>query len=704
MRSVQFKGKSCYHLIEGMGMKIETRPDIDVESINSIEEAEEAALRLRNAIRFHNYRYYVLDSPVITDPEYDKMFLTLVQLEEEFPEIRSPDSPTQKVGGEPREELGLVKHPVPMVSLKTIYEESDVYAFDQSCRTDLGVAEVEYIAEPKFDGLAVELIYEDGTLTVASTRGDGETGEDITANVRTIKEVPLVLLPFDDNESPERLVVRGEVYMSFESFNSLNKIREESDEPTFANPRNAAAGSLRQLDPNVTAERNLQIFLYAVIESADQILETQWQVLDTLSKWGLKTNLSRTQICKGIEAALQYHKKMETDRDDLPYEIDGVVIKVNDLTSQERLGMRTRDPRWAIAYKFKPRSATTKLLGITIQVGRTGRLTPVAELEQVNVGGVEVSRATLHNFSEVLRKDLRIGDDVIVERAGDVIPQIVKPVESTRDGSEVKFQIPDKCPICKNPITVSHDLKTASCTNIDCPAQLRRRISHFVSKGGMDIEGLGHKRIDQLIDAGLIDSIESIYSLTSEQIGDLERFGDRSSESLIEEIEKSKQQPFHKLLFALGIPLVGSQTAQLIATEFGSIDRLQKATADDLQQIETIGPEIAKSIIEFFSNEKSQSTIADLAKAGLSMTVEATDKTSPAGKFKDLTFVFTGTLTHLKREEAAQLVIAQGGKVSSSVSSKTDYVVVGSEPGSKYEKAKQLGVKILTEDEFSKLL
>lgn len=681
-----------------------SKPEIDIDIIKSKSEAIEAASGLRDVIRFHNYRYYILDSPIITDSEYDHLFLTLVQLEERFPEIRTADSPTQKVGGEPREELGLVKHPIPMVSLKTIYNESDVYAFDHTCRDELGATEVEYIAEPKFDGLAVELVYEKGSLTIASTRGDGETGEDITANIRTLKEVPLVLLPFEGNEPPERLVVRGEVYMSFTSFDALNKLREENDEPTFANPRNAAAGSLRQLDPNITASRNLQIFLYSVIEAADYRFDTQWQVLSTLSRWGLKTNLSRTQVCNGIMEALGYHKMMETTRDDLPYEIDGVVIKVNNLAGQEQLGMRTRDPKWAIAYKFKPRSATTKLLDITIQVGRTGRLTPVAELQPVNVGGVEVSRATLHNFSEVLRKDLRVGDTIVIERAGDVIPQVVMPIESTRDGTEREFIIPDYCPVCKASISVSPDMKSAFCTNIDCPAQLRRRLSHFVSKGAMDIEGLGHKRIDQLIDAGLIDSIPSIYDLTAQQIETLERFGSKSTESLIEEIEKSKHQPFNKVLFGLGIPLVGFQIAELLATYFGSMNELQKATIDDLMKIKTIGPEIAKSIIEFFSNERSRSIIVELTKAGLSMSADKANVSDFSGKFTGLTFVFTGTLTCWKRDEAVQFVVARGGKVASSVSNKTDYVVAGSEPGSKYDKAKKLGVKVLSESEFSELL
>ncbi len=685
-------------------MRIEARPKVNPKSIKTSNEASVAIAKLRDAIRYHNYRYYILDSPVITDIEYDRFFLTLLELEEKFPELKTSDSPTQKVGAEPRQELGLVRHPIPMVSLKTVYDESAVYTFDESCRRELGISKVEYIAEPKFDGLAVELIYEKGILTVASTRGDGETGEDVTANIRTIREVPLVLLSYEGEKSPNSLVVRGEVYMSFASFNALNKAREKNGESTFANPRNAAAGSLRQLDPKITAGRSLQIFLYSVAEATGREFKTQAEVLHSLSKWGLKTNIARTKICHDIKEALVYHNEMDELRDILPYEIDGVVIKINNLADQSRLGMRTRDPKWAVAYKFKPRSATTKLRDIIIQVGRTGRLTPVAELDPVNVGGVEVARATLHNFSEVLRKDLRIGDTVIIERAGDVIPQVVIPIESKRDGTEIKFQIPKDCPICEYPISVSSDKKTATCTNIRCPAQLRRSLSHFVSRSGMDIEGLGQKRIDQLIDAGLVNSISSIYLLTAEQLGELERFGDRSSESLIEEISKSKKQPFHRLLFALGIPQVGSQTAKILASEFGSMERLQKASLFELQQIDSIGPEIARSITEFFADADTRDTISELTRAGLSMSTMKGRSSTSSGKFKGLTFVFTGTLTRWRREEAATIVELQGGTVSSSVSSKIDYVVAGAEAGSKLQKAKKLGVKILSEADFAKLI
>jgi len=702
---VLFIGRLCGYDTGGApGMKIEERPKIDIKTIKTSKEAAGAMAKLRDAIRYHNYRYYILDSPVVTDSEYDQFFLALVELEEKYPELKTSDSPTQKVGAEPREELGLVRHPIPMVSLKTVYEEAAVYAFDASCRSELGVSRVEYIAEPKFDGLAVELIYEAGTLVIASTRGDGETGEDVTANIRTIKEVPLVLLPYEGVAPPKRLVVRGEVYMSFASFNALNRSRESNGEPTFANPRNAAAGSLRQLDSNVTASRSLQIFLYGVAEAVERNFKTQWEVLHTLSKWGLRTNLTRARICHGIKDALAYHGEMDALRDNLPYEIDGIVIKVNNLVDQDRLGMRTRDPKWAVAYKFKPRSATTTLRDITIQVGRTGRLTPVAELEPVNVGGVEVARATLHNFSEILRKDLRIGDTVIVERAGDVIPQVVKPIESKRNGTEIEFKIPQECPICKGSISISSDMKTAACTNIRCPAQLRRSLSHFVSRGGMDIEGLGQKRIDQLIDAGLVTSISSLYSLSAEQLGEIERFGDRTSEALIEEISKSKKQSFHRLLFALGIPQVGAQTAKILADEFGTMERLQNATLYQLQQIETIGPEIAKSITDFFSDEKAQDTISELAQAGLSMSTMKEKDSISSGKFTGLVFVFTGTLTRWKRDEASRIVESHGGTVSSSVSNKTDYVVAGAEAGSKLQKAEKLGVKIISEAEFTKLI
>lgn len=683
-------------------MSPDMKPQIDIDKIKSKRDARVAIKKLSDAIHYHNYRYYVLDSPEITDLEYDKLLLQLLELEERFPDLQTPTSPTQQVGGAPKEELGLVTHPIPMVSLKTVYEESVVQSFDATCRSELGLTEVEYVAEPKFDGLAVELVYEGGILVVASTRGDGETGENITANIKTIKEVPLVLRSYEGMTHPDRLVVRGEVFISYARFNELNKRREEEGESAFANPRNAAAGSLRQLDPTVTAKRSLQIFVYGVAEATGYTFETQWEVLHTLPKWGFKVNTSQTRICKGIEEALDFHREIGETRDDLPYEIDGVVFKVNSISHQEHLGMRARNPRWAIAYKFKARQATTQLLDITVQVGRTGRLTPVAELVPVNIGGIEVARASLHNLSEIERKDIRIGDTVVVERAGDVIPQVVKPIEDKRNGSEKIFKMPKTCPECGGEVSISFDKRAASCMNSLCPAQLRRGITHFVSRAGMDIEGLGRKRVNQIIDAGLVTSFASLYSLTVEQLCDIERFGERSAQLLVDEITKSKSQPLHRLVFGLGIPHVGTQTAKVLAGEFGSMQAIMDAPLADLLQVETIGPEIAQSITQFFADENVRTTISELKLAGLTMTVNEVAATEQS--FAGMTFVFTGTLTKWKRDEAAGIVEKRGGKSSSSVSKKTTYVVAGPGAGSKMKKAQKLGVTVLSEDEFAKMI
>jgi len=683
-------------------MRQQKFPDVDLTKINTEKDAEKAISELSDAIHFHNYRYYVLDSPVISDREYDRLLRQLMDLEERYPELKTATSPTQQVGGPPKGELGLIEHPIPMVSLKTVYEAEEVRSFDATCRTDLGVSKVEYVAELKFDGLAVELVYDDGQLVVASTRGDGVTGEDVTANIKTIREVPLVLMPHDDTQPPMRLVVRGEVYMSHARFNELNTKREEEDEDPFANPRNAAAGALRQLDPSVTAKRYLQIYLYGVAEATGYDFETQWEVLNTLPKWGFKVNLDYSRICNGIEEALKFHNEIDEKRDDLPYEIDGVVIKVNSTANQEKLGMRVRDPRWAVAYKFKARQETTKLLDITVQVGRTGRLTPVAELAPVNIGGVEVARATLHNFSEIERKDIRIGDTVIVERAGDVIPQVVGPIEEKRTGSEKKIKIPKSCPICSKTVTATDDKKTVTCTNDSCPAQLRRSIGHFVCKAGMDIEGLGWKKVNQLIDAGLVTNFASLYSITLEDLTNLERFGDRSAQQLVDEISKSRERPFHNVLFGLGIPLIGYQTAKLLAREFGSMEQLMNAKIDELIAIDTIGPEMAQSIISYFSDESARKIIRDLKAAGLKMTAE--EETSSDQRFSGMTFVFTGTLTKWTRDKAGEIVENLGGKASGSVSKNTTYVVAGPGAGSKLKKAQQLGVQILSEEEFADLI
>ena len=452
----------------------------------------------------------------------------------------------------------------------------------------------------------------------------------------------------------------------------------------------------------MTAKRPLQIFLYGVAEATGHEFHTQYEVLSTLPKWGLKVNLEYTRICNGIQEAFDFHSEIDRKRDSLPYEIDGVVIKVNSLAYQEQLGMRVRDPRWAVAYKFKARQETTKLLDITVQVGRTGRLTPVAELEPVNIGGVEVSRATLHNLSEIERKDIRIGDMVIVERAGDVIPQVVGPVEEKRTGSERVFELPKRCPVCHGPIEIAEDKKIATCMNGSCPAQLSRGMGHFVCKAGMDIEGLGWKRVNQLIDSGLLTDFASLYSITVEDLMGLERFGERSAQALVDEIEKSKNQPFHKVLFALGIPSVGFQTARVLAREYGSMERLMNANQHELERVESIGPEVARNIIDYFSDEHSRQIITELTEAGLSMSADL-DTTSEQ-LFAGMTFVFTGTLTKWKRSEAEEIVESFGGKASSSVSKNTTYVVAGPGAGSKLTKAEQLGVKVISEEEFAELI
>jgi DNA ligase (NAD+) len=683
-------------------MTVEKKPDVSPESIESKKEAEKAVKELREAIRYHNYRYYVLDDPVISDAEYDELMEKLSTLESKFPELQSPDSPTQQVGGEPREELGLVDHPSPMLSLKAVYDEEDVRNFDENCRGELGLETVEYVAEPKYDGLAVELIYEGRRLSVASTRGDGNTGEDVTANVRTINEVPLVLLIQDGVSVPNRLVARGEIYMRKDEFKELNRRQADAGERQFANPRNAAAGSVRQLDPNVTARRPLHIFFYEVAQSDGRDFETHWEVLQTLPKWGLKVSTERARLCSGVEEALHYHVDMAEVRDDLPYEIDGVVYKVNQLADQEKLGVRTRDPRWALAYKFEPRRATTTVKDIEVQVGRTGKLTPVAVLEPVHIGGVEVSRASLHNQSEIERKDIRIGDAVLVERAGDVIPQVVKSIKEERDGSEKKFHMPDQCPVCGSEVVMSEDKKQTRCTNINCPAQLRERVTHFASREAMDIEGLGEKRAEQLIDAGLVKRLSSLYELTKEDLLSLERFADKSAENLLSEIEDSKEQTLPRFLYALGIPLVGEHMTRVLATHFKTLGDLVQASEGELQKIEEIGPQVAHSIVTFFSKDENRQVIQEIREAGLTLgNPYAEEEAQP---LEGLTFVFTGSLKRWTRDEVKRFVERLGGRATSSVSGETDYIVAGPGAGSKLDEAKEQNIPVMDEEEFAQFV
>lgn len=682
---------------------MEIRPIVSVEKIYSISEAKEAIEKLRQAIRYHNYRYYVLDDPIISDAEYDQLMVTLKTLEEKFSELRSTDSPTQQVGGEVQQELGSVPHPVSMLSLKTVYAEDEVRNFDENCREKLPDESLDYVAEPKYDGLAVELIYEQGRLAVASTRGDGQIGEDITANIKTIKEVPLVLFEQEGISWPGRLVVRGEVYMAKDEFQKLNEQRAEAGESLFANPRNAAAGSLRQLDPKITAKRPLHIFFYELVQVEGQSLETHWEALQILAQWGLRVNRAYSKLCHGIEEAIQYHQHLNQLRDTLKYEIDGVVFKINRLRDRQLLGLRTRDPRWALAFKFEPRQMTTRIKTIEVQVGRTGILTPVAFLEPVHLGGVEVSRASLHNQSEIERKDIRLGDTVLVERAGDVIPYVVKPMVEERDGSEQFFSMPEQCPVCGSRVVMSEDSKRAWCTGVSCLAQLRKRVSHFASKGGMDIEGFGEKMASQLVDLGLVKGLASIYRLGREELLFMERMAEKSTDNLFQAIEKSKAQPLSRFYYALGIPLVGEHLAKVLAAHYPNLDELAKASAEDLQRIKEIGPKVAESLTAFFSNEENLQQIKKMQEAGLSLPNP--DYTSQAPKpLAGLTFVFTGGLQRWTREQAKQLVESHGGRAATTVGKETNYVVAGPGAGSKLMEAEKRNIPIMNEEEFGRFL
>jgi DNA ligase (NAD+) len=677
-------------------------PQISADNVENLDEARKGVEELRQAIRFHDYRYYVLDDPVISDAQYDQYMRELRALEEKFPEVQSPDSPTQQVGGEPQEELGLVEHPVPMMSLRAVYETAEVRNFDRTCRDELERDSIIYTAEPKYDGAAVELVYRQGSLEVAATRGDGETGEDITANIRTIREVPLQLAQHGERSVPQRLVVRGEVYMRIDEFKQLNEQREAEGESPFANPRNAAAGSLRQLDPNVTAARPLHIFIYQVAECQGCDLESQWDALQALQAWGIRVNLQQSKLCQGVEACLNYRQELGEQRDDLPYEIDGVVFKVNDLSAYDVLGVRSRDPRWALAFKFPPRRTTTTIKDIQVQVGRIGNLTPVALLETVNIGGVEVSRASLHNQSEIDRKDIRVGDRVLVERAGDVIPQVVKSIKEARDGSEQKFRLPEECPVCGSKVVMSQDKKQARCPNVNCPAQIRQRIQHFGSRSAMDIDGLGEKTAQQLVDQGLVRQLHDLYEIKQEELLSLPGFADQSAENLYQEIQNSKHQTMPRFLYALSIPLVGEHVATVLSRQFGSLDDLMGASVQELEQIHEIGPEVANSVVTFFSEQQNRTTVEAMRHAGLAL--ENPFAKESAHPLEGLAFVFTGSLERWTRDEVKQMVEQLGGHAASSVSGATDYVVAGPGAGSKLTQARQNDIPILSEEEFVKFL
>jgi DNA ligase (NAD+) len=655
--------------------------------------AESAAARaehLRRRIDEANHRYYVLDDPSITDAEFDALLRELVQLEEEHPQLRTPDSPTQRVGAVPSERFAPYQHARPMLSLANAVSEEELRAFDERARKLAGSA-VAYVCELKIDGLAIALDYRNGSLERGGTRGDGRVGEDVTANLRTINTIPLRLRHFNANNFLE---VRGEVYLRKSDFERLNAKREREGLPVFANPRNAASGGVRQLDPALTAQRRLSFFAYQLVDDAVR-LSTQWESLRYLAELGFPVNPNITRAAN-VDEVLAYCREWEARRDDLDYEIDGVVIKVDDFALQERLGVVARDPRWAIAFKFKPREARTKLTGIVVTVGRTGTLNPNAVLEPVPIGGVTVKSATLHNIDYIRSNDIRIGDTVLVTRAGDVIPRVVGPVLAERTGRERIFTMPDVCPVCGADVDHPPGEAMSRCTNAACPAQVYERLRHFASRGAMDIEGLGDVMAQQLSELGLVRDIAGIYTLDAEQLAKVPRTGTKSIENLLRNIEHSKRRGLARLLYGLGIRFVGSQTAQILAGDFGTIEAIAAASPDELQRSEGIGPEVAGSVTLFFKQPANLEMISRLRAAGVDMTAPKRARAA-AGKLAGKTLVLTGTLPSLSREEATALILTAGGKVSGSVSKKTDYVVVGDEPGSKLTKAEQLGIAVLDE-------
>ena len=658
---------------------------------------------LREKIRYHNHRYYVLDDPEISDAEYDRLFQRMLELERQYPDLVTPDSPSQRVGAEPLEAFAQVTHRQPMLSLENGFDEKDIRDFDARLKRFLGEdPPTEYTVEPKIDGVAVEMIYEGGALSVASTRGDGFVGEDITSNIKTILSVPLTLFPVTEKVTiPELLAVRGEVYMEVKAFEELNGERLAQGLSAFANPRNAAAGSLRQLDPRITVKRPLDIFCYGVGELRGQIFQTQMELMIALQMLGLRVNRPHIKVCRKLKEVMDYCRQLEEKRHQFPYEIDGAVIKVNQLDLQARLGQKSRSPRWAIAYKFKPTQETTKIIKIDVQVGRTGALTPVAHLEPVEVGGVTVTRATLHNQEEIEKKDVREMDTVIVQRAGDVIPEVVKPIISKRTGIEKRYMMPKRCPVCGAQVMKKEGEVVLRCPNPDCPAQVKESLKHFISKGGMDIDGLGDKIIAQLIDRGMVKEAADLYELDSENLLQLDKIAEKSANNLLRAIETSKRVRLSKFIYALGIRHVGEHVAEVLAEHFGSIERFQKAQEEELLSIDEVGPQIAESVVSYFADRSNQKNMERLFGAGVHFEGVPEVGITP---LKGKSFVITGSLKAMKRSEAKERIQRRGGRVASSVSQSTDYLVFGDSPGSKLQKAQDLGITTLDEHEFLKLL
>ena len=652
--------------------------------------------RLRELINHHNIQYYVHDNPTVSDIEYDNLMRELQGLENAHPELISPESPTQRIGASPLTEFNQITHRIPLLSLANAMNEDEIRHFDLQIKKGLDIVEeIEYIAEPKLDGLAVELVYEKGLFAYGSTRGDGVTGEDITSNLRTIPSIPLRMR--NNGDVPEIFEIRGEVFMFHDDFRKLNEKRLDEDEAPFANPRNASAGSLRQLNPSITADRPLRIYCYApgVIEGVE--FESQAQFLNKLPNWGFPVcPLIKTGF--GVDFLIQFYRDTESMRSTLPYDIDGAVFKVNNYNQQKTLGARSRSPRWAIAGKFKAQQVTTTIENIVPSLGRTGAVTPVAKLTPVNVGGVIVSNATLHNQDEIDRKDVRIGDTVLIQRAGDVIPEVVMVIKEKRPKGTRRYVLPDTCPVCGHNVKRPDGEAVARCGNISCPAQVKGRIAHFVSKNCMDIDGFGIKLVDQLVDENLITRISDIYDLSQQQLAELDRMGDKSADNIIESIEKSKKTTFARFIHALGIRNVGINAGKILEKAFNSdLLQLRHSSFQSLIAIDEIGDIMAQSILDFFNDDENMDTINKCLEAGISFE----KKQNPGLNILDgKIFVFTGSLTKFTRNDAKEIVENLGGKATGSVSKKTDYLVAGPGAGSKLKKAESLGVTVLTEDEF----
>ncbi|MFW6107371.1 MAG: NAD-dependent DNA ligase LigA [bacterium] len=666
----------------------------------SKDEARQRAEALRDELEYHNYRYYVLDDPQITDAEYDDLKEQLLAIEERFPDLVTPDSPTQRVGAEPQDELGTLEHEAPMLSLQAVREEEEFRHFYRTCCKELDKQRVSLVGEPKYDGLSVEAVYDDGKLVSVATRGDGRTGEDVTENAKTIRQVLLRLQAQGDTPVPRHLVVRGEVYMEKKEFEEFNREQEKKEAKTFANPRNAAAGSLRQLDPRITAARPLRIFFWEIAPSSSTRPDSQWQCLELMKKLGLKTN-PRARLFDSVDHAVEWYQSIKAERDDLPYEIDGCVFKVNAIADHERLGTRAANPRWAVAWKFPAQRNSTRIKEIRAYVGRTGALTPVAILEPVHIGGVEVAHVSLHNQDEIDRKDVRVGDTVVVERAGDVIPHVVRVVKDKRTGEEQTYRLPEQCPACGGEVARPEGEAIARCTNASCPAQLKQGITHFGSKHALDIDGLGEKLVDQLVEKGLVEDLADLFELSTDRLAALERMGEKSAQNLVDALQKAKDKvTLPRLIYGLGIPHVGRAVASDLALAFGSLDDLAQADEEELVEMEGMGRTMASAIAQWFRNEKNQKLLQRLKKHGLDPKSK-----KKSSRLEGTTIVVTGALDSMSREEAQEAIRLAGGQASSSVSSKTDYLVVGANPGrSKTRDAEEHGIKTIAEEEFLELL